>query len=984
LSDEAKQAGRVDSRRLHHSVIGLPEKLVGREEEFALLNNAVDAALKSEGHTLTITGESGIGKTELLESLEHIAVNAEMDVFRTVCSSLPGSPPLWPWRELLTRQSKFDDVTSLMVSPHGGVTDSASESGIDSQKFELFSALADALHNVARSKPVFVAIDDLQWADSTSQELFVHLSNKVDRSKIVLAATIRTSEDEMNSDLRALLSNTGRARSSVRIEPRFLKHDEIHKLVESLVGHSVTEGVVAEIFTRSNGVPLFVRELARNVDERGQILKGNLPTTISESLGARIDQLSSTARETVQIASILGTHFRIADILEIVKRTDTKSITENQSAAVDAIDDAAKQGVVKSSTSSSGEFEFSHPMFSEVIRDQTPAGTRATLHSATAELLEDKYGEKVGEHSAELAWHFKQASSVISTTRLVEYSLLAGRQSLSAFAWGEALEHFETARSVAAHDPESVELAHAWMGIARARQNSHQSKWGNPLAAKDIEAGLATAFNIFLKNGEVDLAIDAAAQGIVGELGWTPALDTIERALDIADQDSARSARLLTRYGDVLFNDPERSDECWDVFEQALDMAIKHDDRNLQLTNLRIQAQFKRQLNRYEEVLDIRQRALPLMNSLPPNSDAALIHIHSGVSICALGKLDEGEQEQRKGFEIGSQLGVEYALYHMNVINIGLARADFAAAIANAREVQRISENVMAIRYFELLEEAYTGDMNAALSECTKIVGEADSHPHKPTVQALFGTLCAWIARHLGNSEVLERLLEVRKSLLSNNPNGLLTDTLLRNFEVELAITTGDIDLARPALERIQLSQGAFDMDFGGTPIDIDRGELLKICGENELALEAFKNGLEHSKRAGNVIGECKSALTYARGLSEKKTRVDSALAVEVLTRGITTAEAHDLKYLRETMITLRDKLTAGKPSYPAGLTEREHEITQLLIAGKSNPQISEELFISLNTVLRHVSNIFSKLDVSSRTEAAIKAVELGLGDKTS
>jgi len=66
----------------------------------------------------------------------------------------------------------------------------------------------------------------------------------------------------------------------------------------------------------------------------------------------------------------------------------------------------------------------------------------------------------------------------------------------------------------------------------------------------------------------------------------------------------------------------------------------------------------------------------------------------------------------------------------------------------------------------------------------------------------------------------------------------------------------------------------------------------------------------------------------------------------------------------------------------PAGLTSREVDVVRLIAAGKSNPQIGEELFISLNTVLRHVSNVFGKLEVSNRTEAGIKAIELGVAEQ--
>ncbi|HSL00042.1 MAG TPA: response regulator transcription factor [Rubrobacteraceae bacterium] len=69
---------------------------------------------------------------------------------------------------------------------------------------------------------------------------------------------------------------------------------------------------------------------------------------------------------------------------------------------------------------------------------------------------------------------------------------------------------------------------------------------------------------------------------------------------------------------------------------------------------------------------------------------------------------------------------------------------------------------------------------------------------------------------------------------------------------------------------------------------------------------------------------------------------------------------------------------TAGAPP---PLTPREHEVLRHLAGGKTNRRISEDLHVSLSTVKRHIERIVSKLDVSDRTQAAVKAVELGLID---
>jgi DNA-binding NarL/FixJ family response regulator len=68
-----------------------------------------------------------------------------------------------------------------------------------------------------------------------------------------------------------------------------------------------------------------------------------------------------------------------------------------------------------------------------------------------------------------------------------------------------------------------------------------------------------------------------------------------------------------------------------------------------------------------------------------------------------------------------------------------------------------------------------------------------------------------------------------------------------------------------------------------------------------------------------------------------------------------------------------------GKSAPPDGLSPREIEVLRLIAAGKSNPQIADELVISLNTVQRHVSNILAKTGLANRTEAASFATRNGL-----
>jgi LuxR family maltose regulon positive regulatory protein len=89
-------------------------------------------------------------------------------------------------------------------------------------------------------------------------------------------------------------------------------------------------------------------------------------------------------------------------------------------------------------------------------------------------------------------------------------------------------------------------------------------------------------------------------------------------------------------------------------------------------------------------------------------------------------------------------------------------------------------------------------------------------------------------------------------------------------------------------------------------------------------------------------------------------------------------------EYIATLLNAFGDNMTSrhtGQQKLPEPLTDREAEILELLAAGLTNPEIAEKLVISAGTVKKHASNIYGKLGVSSRTEAAINAKELGLLD---
>jgi DNA-binding CsgD family transcriptional regulator/pimeloyl-ACP methyl ester carboxylesterase len=120
-----------------------------------------------------------------------------------------------------------------------------------------------------------------------------------------------------------------------------------------------------------------------------------------------------------------------------------------------------------------------------------------------------------------------------------------------------------------------------------------------------------------------------------------------------------------------------------------------------------------------------------------------------------------------------------------------------------------------------------------------------------------------------------------------------------------------------------------------------------------------------------DYMGDSRESMKGAQLAKATMTLIDGAFALGDSEQGIRAIEAF--------LAGLTPRIPADRTSAPDGLSAREVEVLRLLAQGKSNAQIADELVISQNTVIRHVSNIFAKTGVANRTEAASFATRNGL-----
>ena len=159
-------------------------------------------------------------------------------------------------------------------------------------------------------------------------------------------------------------------------------------------------------------------------------------------------------------------------------------------------------------------------------------------------------------------------------------------------------------------------------------------------------------------------------------------------------------------------------------------------------------------------------------------------------------------------------------------------------------------------------------------------------------------------------------------------------------------------------------------------------GLLAQTMGRLEDAVVHFEEALAFCRPAGYRPELAWSCHDYAETLLLRNDPGDYQNASRLLDEGLSISTELGMRPLMERIAALRERaesLPARAPAYPDGLTGREVEVIRLVAAGRTNPEIAEELVVSVRTVSTHVTNILTKISAANRTEAASYATRHGL-----
>ncbi|MFB3093449.1 MAG: AAA family ATPase, partial [Dehalococcoidia bacterium] len=435
---------------------------VGRQREMGELKACLEDALSGRGRLVTLVGEPGIGKTRTAQELATYAGLRSAQVLWGRCYEEQGMPPYWPWVQAIRSYVRERDPEQLRSEMGAGAADIAEivsdvkdrlpdlrpppqlESP-EQARFRLFDSITSFLKSASQKQPLVLVLDDLHWADQPSLLLLQFVARELSGARLLLVGTYRDMELSRQHPLAETLGELTRERLFQRVLLRGLSQQDVARFIEVAAGVDPPSGLAEAVHTQTEGNPLFVTEVVRLLVQEGELTQESeardswtvrIPEGVREVIGRRLNRLSQRCNETLTIASVIGREFELRQLAPLVDDMSEDRLLE-------VLEEALAARVIEELPQAVGRYQFTHALIRETLIQELSATRRTRLHARIAEALEQLYESNVEAHAAELAHHFAEAETILGTERLVQYSLLAGEQALAAYAYEEALSHFQ-------------------------------------------------------------------------------------------------------------------------------------------------------------------------------------------------------------------------------------------------------------------------------------------------------------------------------------------------------------------------------------------------------------------------------------------------------------------------------------------------------------------------------------------------------------
>ncbi|MDD7942941.1 AAA family ATPase [Actinomycetospora lutea] len=414
---------------------------VGRAHALSRLLDAVEEAAGGRARLVLVGGEAGIGKTTLVGEA---ATRSGWSVGWGTCADADQAPAFWPWTTALRslRATGPDDAPPAadaaelarllpeLTEPSTPAAEPPADP--DAARLRLFDAVSRSLERLARRAPVFVVLDDLQWADESTLALLRFVTRPYRPVPLVIVAAYR--HDELDAGRAATVAELAARGESLLLHG--LAGGEVHELVAAVAGCATADRWAAEVHRRTDGHPFLVHQLAEMLADPTQPA-GAVPSAARDLVLRRVDRLGEGSRRLVEAAAVAGTEL-LPDVLGEVCGLGATELAER-------VADGVRAGVLVTGTAGS-RTRLAHDLVREAVAAALPVARRLELHQQLVETLERRHARGLPVEAADVARHAAAAVPLRGGAPAVHWARMAAAAERSRLAFAEAATHLVRAR----------------------------------------------------------------------------------------------------------------------------------------------------------------------------------------------------------------------------------------------------------------------------------------------------------------------------------------------------------------------------------------------------------------------------------------------------------------------------------------------------------------------------------------------------------
>ena len=439
-------------------------RLVGRLAETGVLDEALRTAAEANPVAVIIAGDAGIGKSRLAAEVCSRAAAEGWQLLSAGCIDLAeGSVPYLALVDALRSLTAEELPPVLEHWRRGEIEKAATQLSPDTARGRVYAAYLDLLRAKSAEAPLALVIEDVHWADRATRDLLSYLIRGLGtpqfQARIFVLLTYRSDELTRTSPVRGWLSELLRLPGVSRLDLGPLDQAAV---IAQLTSLGTFDGRQAgEIYRRSEGNPFYVEELAAIWSE-GEL---RVPEAVRNLADVRVGQLEPQARDLVRLLAAVGRPATF-ELLDVLSSDSTGELLGALHAAVDS-------GILTVDRATS-TYRFRHALFAEAVLDQFLPGERAAVHGIIAAVLAQRPELSTGP--SELGYH--QAAAGDLQAALVSY-LAAAEEAERVYAFGEAGQYLERVLELWARVPEAAERAGRSRGNVLAAAGEHVGRVGD-------------------------------------------------------------------------------------------------------------------------------------------------------------------------------------------------------------------------------------------------------------------------------------------------------------------------------------------------------------------------------------------------------------------------------------------------------------------------------------------------------------------------